>query len=76
MALQNVTIKYSVKKADGSLLVFTPNAGNNNTTTELTGTAATRSAAEQQIADQIAVSVGKAQGGLEDQQAAQSAFNS
>jgi hypothetical protein len=75
MALQNVTIKFSAKKADGTQLAFTPNAANNNISTELTGTGATRSAAEQQITDQITISVSKAQGGLDDQQAAQSAFS-
>lgn len=74
MALGNMTLKYSQKKADGSTLNFTTAAG--GTTSELIGTGSSRAVAEQQIADQIQVSIDKNQGNVDDQTAAKSAFSS
>jgi hypothetical protein len=72
MALGNMTLKYSQKKADGSTLNFTTAA--NGTTSELIGTAASSALAEQQIKDQIQVSIDKNQGNVDDQTAAKAAF--
>lgn len=72
MALGAMTLKYSQKKADNTVLTFTTAAG--GTTSELIGTGSSRAVAEAQIADQIQVSIDKNQGNVDDQTAAKAAF--
>lgn len=74
MAIQSITLKFSAKKTNGSNVAFTTSGGGSST--ELTGTAATESAAKALIQAQIDASVAAAQGNLQDQQDASGALNS
>lgn len=73
MSLQNVTLTFKVKKANGSDLTFQTAT---TTLTTITATAATGNLARQAIQNVIDASIAIGQGNVDDQNEASALFNS